>query len=359
MSEAKENKTVFGFSEKVDPDSVMTLKVKESRRSEPAGTNAGVIGSGMKNTQTPVNGGVKESGSAVARSLLRCGSLRKMDLHMHTTISDGTDTPEQLLAYLRETDIPLFSVTDHDSIKACGIIRDHLRKGDPHFIAGAEFSCKDEDGQYHILGYGFDPEERSIQKLMEISHNNRIRKTRARLSCLEKEYNITFPDEEVKKLYALDNPGKPHIGNLMAKYGYAPTKDAAISTILNKIHTLIEYLRPEETIIGILDAGGIPVLAHPFFGSGEQLIIGEKMEERLKKLVGYGLKGVEAFYSVFSGDQIKEMLSLGEQYDLYVTAGSDYHGRNKKTIPGVTGMDSVEEIPAGLKRFLEDVTYVL
>ena len=77
----------------------------------------------------------------------------KIDLHMHTTVSDGTDTPEEILANVKEAGIELFSVTDHDAVKAGPMIRDLLKEGDPLFLTGAEFSCKDEEGKYHILGY--------------------------------------------------------------------------------------------------------------------------------------------------------------------------------------------------------------
>ena len=112
-----------------------------------------------------------------------------------------------------------------------------------------------------------------------------------------------------------------------------------------------------EAIRGILGAGGVPVLAHPSYGSGDQLIFGEEMDARLKRLIGFGLQGVEAFYSGFTPRIRKEMLNFAEQYDLYITAGSDYHGRNKMIKLGDTGLAGIpcEEYPRGLKRFLERV----
>ena len=78
--------------------------------------------------------------------------MEKIDLHMHTTVSDGTDPPEQIVARVREAGIGLFSVTDHDAVKAGQVIPPLLGKGDPAFVTGAEFSCRDEEGKYHILG---------------------------------------------------------------------------------------------------------------------------------------------------------------------------------------------------------------
>ena len=93
----------------------------------------------------------------------------KIDLHMHTVLSDGTDKPEEMPARVKEAGLELFSVTDHDSVTASGILRGILRPEDPKFVSGAEFSCRDEQGKYHILGYGFDPDSESIRELVLIT----------------------------------------------------------------------------------------------------------------------------------------------------------------------------------------------
>ena len=276
-----------------------------------------------------------------------------IDLHTHTTVSDGTDTPEELAAKAAAAGIAVFSVTDHDAVKAGRIIRGLLRGGAPAFIAGAEFSCRDENGKYHILGYGFDPDSAAVQSLVEHGHGLRMKKVLARLEFLKSDFGFSFPDDEIARLVSLDNPGKPHIGNLMVKYGYAETKEDAIKNFLDRIRLDSEYIRPEEAISGILSAGGIPVLAHPFYGSGDELIIGADMEDRLRRLIAHGLRGIEAYYSGFSGKLRGEALSLAEKYGLFVTAGSDYHGTNKMVRLGDTGLDEAEEFPDGLRRFLE------
>ena len=277
----------------------------------------------------------------------------KLDLHMHTTVSDGSDTPEEILERVRETGIGLFSVTDHDAVKGCGIVRENLEPGDPVFINGAEFSCKDEYGKYHILAYNYDEESDAIQGLVELGHGYRMTKVTARLDYLKEEYGFTFPQEEIDKLLSLDNPGKPHIGNLMVKYGYADDRRQAIREYIDGLHFKLEYVRPEEAIESIIGAGGIPVLAHPSYGSGDQIIVGDEMEERLKRLMDFGLKGVEAFYSGFPERLTEEMLGFAKQYDLYVTAGSDYHGMNKLVVLGDTGCFDKSDVPEGLLRFIE------
>ena len=279
----------------------------------------------------------------------------KIDLHMHTTVSDGTDSPEQIVARVREAGITLFSVTDHDAVKAGRIIPPLLAEGDPAFITGAEFSCRDGEGKYHILGYGYDPDAETMRELVETGHRLRIGKVRARLDFLKKEFGFSFPEEDLRRLFELDNPGKPHIANLMVRLGYAENKDQAIREYINRIRFRNEYFRPEQAIGAILGGGGIPVLAHPSYGDGDQLVLGEEMDARLRRLMGFGLQGVEAFYSGFTPRLCREMLSFAERYGLYVTAGSDYHGQNKLIRLGDTGLDSAAEAPEGLTRFLRDV----
>lgn len=283
--------------------------------------------------------------------------MMKIDLHMHSTVSDGTDTPEALLGNVREAGIQLFALTDHDAVKGCGMIRNARKPGDPLFLNGVEFSCRDAGGKYHILGYGFDPCSASIQRVVEKGHSIRMKKVTARLDYLREAFGFTFPEEEIDRLIALDNPGKPHIGNLMVKYGYAESKEQAIDEFLNRAKTPRDYLCPQEVIEGIQRGGGIPVLAHPPYGSGNELIIGDDMERRLRWLIDFGLRGLEGYYSGFTPKLQAEMLTLAERYALYVTAGSDYHGKNKLIAPGETMYDDTEPMPEGMRRFLEDVSY--
>lgn len=279
----------------------------------------------------------------------------KIDLHMHTTVSDGTDSPQEIIAKVKDAGIVFFSVTDHDAIKGGKIIPPLLQEGDPQFITGVEFSCKDEEGQYHILGYNYDPDSPSIQEVVDLGHRYRMQKLQERLDFLQDEFGFVFPKEELDQLFAMDNPGKPHIGNMMVRCGYAETKEKAIKEYINKKRFLDEYVRPEEAIEGILKAGGVPVLAHPAYGSGDQLILGEVMDHRLRKLIGFGLEGIEAFYSGFPEKIHASMMKFAETYNLYVTAGSDYHGRNKIISLADNGMDEIEEYPEGMVRFMKRV----
>ena len=285
--------------------------------------------------------------------------MRKLDLHTHTIFSDGTDSPSEIIEKARAAGLDLLSVTDHDSIRAGIEIPPFITQLPPDqriaFIRGVEFSCKDELGKYHILGYGYDPDIPGIAEVVAKGHEMRMQKTKARLAFLDEEFGFEFTEEEVEELLARDNPGKPHIGNLMVRLGYARTKEEAIEKYINRLHIPKHNARPEEVISEILSGGGVPVLAHPVFGSGNDRITGADLDRRVQRLMGYGLKGVEAYYSRFTDSMRGEVLAIAGRYGLYVTAGSDYHGTNKPVGLGQTGLGDSAEAPEGLMRFLEAV----
>ena len=280
----------------------------------------------------------------------------KIDLHMHSVISDGTETLAEIIDDVKEAGIGLFSLTDHDAIKGCAILPKLLKEGDPQFITGVELGCRDEEGQYHILGYGYNTDSAAMQGLVEKTHRIRMNKVHTRLDLLESQCGIVFPEEEVRDLLALDNPGKPHIANLLVKHGYAENIQEAMKEYLNKLRVKLGIIRPEEAIACILAGGGIPVLAHPTYGNGDQLIMGEEMDRRLRRLKGFGLRGIEAYYSGFTARITRELMDFADKYDLLVTAGSDFHGRNKLVQMGDTGLEPGDEFPERLCRFLDEVT---
>ena len=274
---------------------------------------------------------------------------------MHSTVSDGTDAPEALLAKVGETGMDLFALTDHDAIHGCKRVIAAQADDSPRFLTGVELSCKDEGGKYHILGYGYDIEAEPINALVNSTHELRMKKVRARLDFLTEEFGFEFSPEEIEQLLANDNPGKPHISKLMIKHGYASSTDDAIKNYIDKLKIPSSHIRPETAIAAILKSGGVPVLAHPIYGAGDDLIIGAEMEERLSRLMDLGIRGVEAYYSGFSKKMQDEMLRLADAHDLFVTAGSDYHGTNKMVRLGDTNLESVAEAHPRLHAFLEEV----
>lgn len=253
--------------------------------------------------------------------------IHNPDLHMHSVFSDGTDTPSELIAKVRAAGVDLFSLTDHDCLDGCRMVRDVLQPGDPLFINGVELSCEDADGKYHILGYGYDPEKPTLQQAVDYTHAIRSEKAEKRMHYLE-SLGFCFTKEEKEKLFSLKNPGKPHFAQLLMDKKYLPNKAAAFAAV-SGYHGKEEKLAPRTAIEAILQSGGIPVLAHGILADGSKCLTSEEICSRVLKLERMGLMGLECYYSGYTGQQQEIMLNLAEKFDLMVTAGSDYHGANK------------------------------
>ena len=282
-----------------------------------------------------------------------------IDLHMHTTVSDGTDTPEEILEKAKNAGIDMFSVTDHDAVDGASEIKKITKAAPegqmPLFVNGVEFSCLDELGKYHILGYGYDENSFSMKETVSKSHGYRMSKVMDRINFLKDEFGFTFKQEDIDEIFRNANPGKPHISKMMIKYGYASSINEAMDNYLNKKKFPDRVLTPQEAVTAIREGNGVPVLAHGFFGDGSQLILGDEMEERIRHLLDLGLEGLECYYSGFTEKLTGQMLDFADKYDLYVTAGSDYHGRNKLVRLKDTNLKRVSDDPGRVRKFLERV----
>lgn len=281
---------------------------------------------------------------------MKKSTYEKPDLHMHSVYSDGTDTPRTLLRCVRRAGLDLFALTDHDTAEGCAAVRALLREGDPAFIGGVEFSCKDEWGKYHMLGYGFDGSKPAIREAVAFSHHSRILKMQNRFGYLKEKYGFTFTDEERAELLALKNPGRPHFVAMMLKKGYVRTKDEGFEAF-EGYHGSEPSLSPEEAIDAILRSGGIPVLAHGILADGAKKLTEEEITARVERFRAAGLMGLECYYSTFTPRQKEIMLDLADRFGLLVTAGSDYHGGNKQIMLGQTN----DPDPARLQGFYDAI----
>lgn len=257
--------------------------------------------------------------------------MHKFDLHLHTTASDGSDTPSELIALAREAGLTVISVTDHDTLEG-SIAAVSIPQADVKIITGIEFSCHHfgtEDFDCHILGYGFDPE--SPELLAAIAHGRQMRlmKLEARLEYLADRHNIVFDKEELEWLHSLNSAARPHLAGLIVKRGLAECIADAIDLYLKGDNFPDDRIDAGEAIRAIIAAGGIPVYAHPIGGEREKRLTLSEFEPRVDALIKLGLGGLECYYSRYSREDEALLISFAKSRGLYVSAGSDYHGRNK------------------------------
>ncbi len=251
-----------------------------------------------------------------------------IDLHIHTNASDGTDSPENLLWEIQKAGIKIFAITDHDTIKGAMKMKKILPAG-MRFIQGIEFSCRTINSKCHILGLNYDEHNLDFTAALRRGDALRHEKFNKRIEQLKTKFNINFTQDEIDLLLRTPGVGKPHVANLLVSKGLAANKQEAIERYIDKCKTGNSRIEAEFAIKAIISAGGVPVWAHPLGGEGEAELPEEKFHETLSELISYGLKGLECWYSKYEVAKCQRLEYFAKQNGLYVSGGSDYHGRNK------------------------------
>ena len=261
-----------------------------------------------------------------------------IDLHMHSTESDGTDSPEQIVKKITaESGIKIFALTDHDTISGIEKIKKVLLS-EIFFINGVEFSCKiADDKKCHILAYFYDSANENFQKILRTGNELRKKQFDIRLNYLSKIYNINFTEDDVKAMCSSTVIGKPHIVNFVSeKYGIDKEK---LYKDLRKCYVGDARQDAATVIKAIKDAGGIAVWAHPLGGEGESLLPQAEFLNRLQELINLGIGGLECYYSRYTDAQEKFLATTASENNLLISGGSDYHGTNKTIALGELGAE--------------------
>ena len=255
----------------------------------------------------------------------------KVDLHIHTTASDGSDSPRVLARNISDSGIELFSVTDHDTISGALDMEPLVPEG-VRFVRGIEFSCADPAGKCHILGYGYDPDHPAFRAALAEGRQLRLAKMALRIEALARDHGIVLTEGELQWVMSRESPGKPHLGKVLKDRGLAPTLDRAIQGYLRDVPGRAR-IDAKTAVEAISAAGGFPVWAHPLGGEGEKRLPPERFSRLLKALLGYGIRGMECWYSRYSMKEVDFLLEQADRHGLTVTGGSDYHGTNKQDLP--------------------------
>lgn len=254
--------------------------------------------------------------------------MAKIDLHIHSDYSDGSDSLEELLAKIKKNKIDIFALTDHDTIDGCleisKLVPDNIK-----FINGVELTCKAKDCKCHILGYNYNPYDKDLLELLENGKTLRRMKLEKRINYLQEIHGIELKREELDWLYSRKSVVKMHIANILVKRKLAENNLDAMRKYLDGCKTGNSRFDGEEAIGILSNAGGIPVWAHPLGGEGEIHLTPEQFIPKLKILIKCGIKGLECYYSRYSSDEINFLIQCAQANSLIITGGSDYHGTNK------------------------------
>ncbi len=267
--------------------------------------------------------------------------MAKVDLHIHSNYSDGSDSIKILANKVRNAGIKVFALTDHDTTEGCKEMAEEIFSG-IKFIPSIELTCKAADIKCHILGYNCNPSDEKLSALVDKGKDLRRKKLDTRIDYLKNTWNLELTPQEKNWLYSRTSVVKTHLANILVNRGLASDNVSAMKKYLDGCKAGDTRFTGEEAVNAIVSSGGIPVWAHPLGGEGEEHISEEEFLNKLDVMKSFGIKGLECYYSRYTQDEIKFLAYCAQQNGLLISGGSDYHGTNKD-IP--LAKLNVEEIP--------------
>lgn len=268
----------------------------------------------------------------------------RADLHTHSRVSDGTESPEELVAAAAVAGIDTLALTDHDSTDGWEPASAAARRLGVRLLPGIELSTREQWRSVHVLAYLPNPNDPAL--LAELTTIRRGREDRAAAIVERIRADYEFEWEDVLA-HAAEGAtiGRPHIADALVSRGYVSDRSEAFETILHWRSGYIEPHYAPDPVTGIRlirAAGGVPVLAHPGTGGAQRVV----PEARLAELVDAGLFGLEIDHPENVPDAKPRLHELAKHFGLAVTGSSDYHGRGKPNRLGeqLTAPEVVEEI---------------
>ena len=261
-----------------------------------------------------------------------------IDLHVHSTKSDGTYTPTQLVDYAMEKGLFAFALTDHDSVDGVEEAADHaifLKKTLPDeeknkvplVIPGIELSTDENGTEVHVVGLYIDPSNRTFRNYLNEFIASR---TTRNIKMCEKfqEMGIDLQYEALQERFPDCVLTRAHYARFLLEHGYVGSNKEAFDRYLGShcpCYVPREKITPQKAVELILTAGGVPILAHPILYHLSDV----KLDSMVAGLKQDGLVGIEALYSSYSAADERQIRRLAQKYDLLISGGSDFHGANK------------------------------
>ena len=278
----------------------------------------------------------------------------RIDLHTHTTASDGTLSPTELVAHAKELGVTTLAITDHDTM---GGVAEARRAGEQlgvEVIPGIEISTDYLGEDTHVLGYGMDESAPELREVLDWVIEDRRRRNE-KIAALMRRDGIDISLEALEAQNPGATIGRPHFARLLVERGIAVSVPDAFARFLSqdkKYYLPRTYLPMKTAVKVIRSCGGIAVLAHPLqYGYSE-----EQLHALIARAAELGVGGMEIHYTGYTDQQIAWLAALAEEFGLFVTGGSDFHGANKPAIElgrGHGGLNVPEKCLIDLKARLE------
>jgi predicted metal-dependent phosphoesterase TrpH len=281
-----------------------------------------------------------------------------VDLHLHTTASDGKLSPTQLVELAGSKGLQTISVSDHDT--TAGLV-EAQRAVDSipgmRLIPGIELSCDVPGGEVHMLGYFMDVNDPGFQDILVTFREGRLARGEGMVEKLA-EFGMHIEWERVLEIAGDASVGRPHVADALVEAGYFQERSDAFREYLGrngKAYVERTKLTPPDAVKLLNDVGGVAVFAHPWFERrGNEPEPEQSLIETVEELKAAGLQGMEVHYSMYDEQTVDWLADVARAYDLIPCGGSDYHhsGHPQEPLPGVNGppMESVERLQEAARR---------
>ena len=269
------------------------------------------------------------------------------DIHCHTVYSDGTETPETLVAEAVRRGLHGVAIADHDTTAGWQEAERAATRMSMPLLRGTEITAVDDGVSVHMLGLQYDPENEGIRELFAMTRRARLRRTRRMVEMIAKDYPITWDDVLAQtKQGERTTIGRPHIADALVAAGVYPTRsDAFAGAVSASSRYYIPTPSPSaaDVVSAVSAAGGVSIVAHAGDPRRNRVLLSDTQIERLAKA---GLDGLEVWHRGNPLEQRERLLTLAHRLDLLVTGGSDWHGAGKPNALGenLTADATVEEI---------------
>ncbi len=260
--------------------------------------------------------------------------MKRIDLHVHTTASDGTCTPTEVVRKAAGMGLAAIAVTDHDTVSGYAEAAKAGQELGIEIVPGLEISTR-YLGPVHILGYYVDPESPVLQEVSDWLVKDRDKRNR-RMAALMAADGLPVDYERMQERFGAVI-GRPHFAKLLVELGVAESVNDAFARFVErgqKYYCARNFLPIERAIRLIREAGGVPVLAHPF----QYRLNDESLRDLIELCMKNGLLGMECRYSGYDEQKVDYLLALAREYALLPTGGSDFHGSVKPHIALGDGM---------------------
>ncbi len=254
--------------------------------------------------------------------------MNRVDLHSHSTVSDGSFPPEEVVRMAAEAGLAGLALTDHDNI---GGVEIALKAGETEgilVIPGVEISAEFDRGTCHILGYLFDPTNEILRGKLDTLQRARAERN-PKIARKLQELGIDITYEEVQAIAGSEQVGRPHFARILMDKGIVQDFNEAFDRFLGKDRAAyVDKFRyqPEEAFEMIRAAGGVVVLAHPYTLN----LSDDELTDLLGRWIKLGLQGMEVFYPDHTEEMIARYSQIADTFGLIKTGGSDFHGNNKE-----------------------------